>query len=55
MQEIVVETLFMSKMWYNNHDIEVNLESRDDMVCVPPTRTGTLRKDHNLAWAIHTF
>ena len=25
----------MCKYWYNNHHIEVNLESRDDMECGP--------------------
>jgi hypothetical protein len=29
---------FMHKYWYNNHHIEVNLESRD-MLCDPSTTT----------------
>jgi hypothetical protein len=31
---------FMHKYLYNNHDIEVNFESLDDMLCGPPTMTN---------------
>jgi hypothetical protein len=39
----VVETPFIRK--YNNHNFKVNLESRNDMVCGPPTA----------AWDTNTF
>ena len=40
MQEMEVETPLCTYIyWYNNHHMEENLESRDDMLWCPPTTT----------------